>query len=512
MFILLKRILILVPVLLFVLGCFSVESESEEEPAPETAWTIMYYGAGDNDLESSMLQDIQEMKNGFANGQGINLIVLFDRPSDNTYETAGFGENFTKARLYRITQSKTWRLAGGSKFPEITKTSNYDANMADPHTLKQFIEFCKFNYPASKYALIISNHGSGFHKKSLPNSSLLNTTKAMCEDSSHDGDMMYTYEMSSILTSAQSVDLFALDACLMSSVEFAYQFRKHSSNTRFTADYMVASAPNLWGLGFDYKNVFMRLQNKTGNNGTADITLGGNEKYYNPATMTALDFAAVIIEEQRDSIEIELAKNYKESDKQLIRSQSLTCLDLSQVYNVKTAVDTLSKKLTGYKATLETIRGKNAAVPLLHYFNASDLDEWANFPFFDLYNLADAVSNNPSLTSVQTEANAVKTAVNNFVVYSFQGGAYSNFTANNSGVHIFFPDGDRAVTSGGNTYTLWNGLHWYQYSPLVWTVKSPGILENGTGAFAGGGLDWCKGGTQSSVIENWFELLESWYE
>lgn len=127
--------------------------------------TIMYYCDADNNLEPSLLNDIQEMKKGYVNNTNLNLITLVDRSSKYSNDKRVFGENFDDTRLYKIEHNKTQRLNGGNEFPEITLNSNYEANMGDADTLKKFINYCKANYKADKYVLIMSNHGGGAKEK-----------------------------------------------------------------------------------------------------------------------------------------------------------------------------------------------------------------------------------------------------------------------------------------------------------------------------------------------------------
>jgi len=496
----------LIPVLILsLIAVYSCggEERDDSEPPIGTAWTIMYYGDADNNLEEAILADIVEMKASVVDNQGINVIVLIDRIGYIRDEST-LGEDFTDTRLYRITGGKAWRKSGSAQFPEITAKSSYEANMGDAQTLKKFIQFCKANYPASNYALILSNHGGGPMKNKLAPS--LGVTfsssipeKEICYDTTNGGDVLYTAEISDSLTSAESVQLLALDACYMSSVEFAYQFRSDGSNPGFKAEIMVASAPSETGLCFDYKAIFKRLQGGGGDNGTADATLGGNELYYDPVTLTATQFGAVIVEEQRDSTSGD-------------GSQSLTCLDLSKVSNVKTAVDSLSVKLAGggatVKTSVETLRGKYPTANLLHYFAEASESNWISYPYFDIYNLAAAINGSGSFSSaIQNDALNVMTAVDAMVLYSFANSDYNGhgFIEGKSGVHIFFPDGD--YTGGHYSNTHWS--HQYWYNPLAVSA-----LPDIYGHYAYGRLAWCQNGATAydSIVENWFELLDSWYD
>ena len=133
----------------------------------ERCWTIMYYGDADCNLEAAIMNDIAEMKSGYVNDQGLDLVTLVDRHPYSTLangysaDSTTLGANFADTRLFRITNGKAERIGGSSQMPSITTTSSYEVNMGDAETLKSFIEFCKANYPAKNYALILSNHGGG---------------------------------------------------------------------------------------------------------------------------------------------------------------------------------------------------------------------------------------------------------------------------------------------------------------------------------------------------------------
>ena len=491
-------------------GCGGGGGGGGSEPEPETKWTIMYYGDADNNLELDLLIDVQEMKAGFVDGQGVNLIVLFDRIDGESSDSSVFGQNFTDTRLYRITRGNAWRLSGGDEFPEITTGSSYEANMGDAETLRKFITFCKANYPAEKYALILSNHGGGPKKKKASSAKSLSPdlksqTKDICWDDTtyiltHSTDFLYTAEISDTLTSAESVDLLGLDACLMSSVEFAYQFRNDSSNTGFKAGIMVACPPTETGYGWAYDAIFGRLKSGGGNNGTADTTLGGYELYYDPETLTAQDLGAIIVEEQRDSTAGD-------------SSQALTCLDLSKVTAVKDAVDAMAVALAtdSEKDDLETLRGNAPTASLLHYFGETDINEWAYYLFFDLYNLAAAINGSANFSvTVRGDAAAVRDAVDAFVLCSFANSDFSGFTEGKSGVHIFFPDGDCLVSADidnngtDENVNLWYWQDWYNAIDISGEYTDAPL----------GSLAWCSGGATASngTVENWFELLDCWFD
>ena len=456
-------------------------------------WTIMYYGDADSDLESYILNDVAEMESGYVDDQGIDLILIVDRTPGYSGNSIILNSNFEDTRMFRISNGKAERISGGANFSSITTSSTYEANMGDAATLHKFIKSCKAQYPADRYALILSNHGGGakslkYSSESIATGGTRSATKDICYDLTNGQDYLNTAEITDVLTASESVDLFGLDTCFMSSVEFAYQFR--TTNGDFNAGIMVASAPVETGYGWNYTDILKRFKSGT-NNGTVDETLGGYELYYTPSTLTAAQFGAVIVEEQRDSTA---------SDS----SQSLTCLDLSKVAAVKTAVDYLAVALSagGEKTDLENLRGNAPAASLLHYFDASDDYDWLVTPYFDLYNLSDAIGSSSNFSSeIQGYASTVKTAVDAFVLYSFANSYFSGFTADKSGVHIFFPDGDYTATINGSGSLCWDYQWWY---------NSLGLSSYGEY----GKIAWCIDNQNTAVntVGNWFELLDSWFD
>ena len=458
-------------------------------------WTIMIYADGDNNLERYLIDDINEMKRGYIDYQGYKVIVLADRVYGESRDSSAFGEDFTDTRLYKINSGRVTRLNGGAEFPEISTSSNYEANMGDASTLKKFIRFCKVNYPAQKYALILWNHGGGTRGEESSPPEM--TNKAVCWDDTNGKDALYIGEISSVLTSAESVDLLGFDACLMGSVEVAYQFRP--GNGGFNAQVMVASPSNVWAYGWKYDNIFQRLRSGGGESGESDTIVGAklgfsSEKYYDPLTMSAVDLAGVIIEEQFDSVGT-------------LSSQSLSCYNLNKVSDVKYAVDELAKTITTETKwnTLEELRGIKGVTDnnVMHFFNIEDTAEWLEYPFFDLYDLGKAVAGS-SLDTVK--GNAIKTAVENFIIYSFGGTQFISFNGNSfergkNGVHIFFPDGDDHTYSGKRQ---WASQWWY--NPI-----DTGQELTPYGQCLYGKLQFCGSGTQANgIVENWFEMLDKY--
>lgn len=456
--------------------------------------TVMIYCDADNDLEENLLEDIQQMKDGYVDNPNLNVIVLVDRTPDYSEDSIVLGEDFSDTRMYKIEKNKAIRIDGGDKFSEITKTSTYEANMGDANTLKKFIDSCKENYPADKYALIVSNHGGGARDDKLMEQR--KNPKAVCWDDTDDGDCLYTAEISDELTNKESVDILAYDACLMGTAEVAYQYRP--GNESFEANVMVASAPVVWGDGYDYKKIFSRLKAGGGNNGQKDLTLGNREQFFDPSKVTDLQLGAIMVEAQRDSV-----------TKAKINDQSLSCYDLTKIENVKNAVDRMSVSLwkENKKADIESLRGTDRKVTLIHYFTEGSKYEWLDYPYFDLYDLCKKISTSSAFSdNITSQAKDVMKNVDDMIVYSYGGSKFKGFTEGKNGLSILLPDGDKIYkdVAANASYSEWKGQRWYNSIDTT-TLQSD---------FLYGKLSWCKDGQSSEIndVGNWFELLDSWFD
>jgi clostripain len=126
--------------------------------------------------------------------------------------------------------------------------------------------------------------------------------------------------------------------------------------------------------------------------------------------------------------------------------------------------------------------------------------DWLYFPQFDLYDLVRRVAASDTFRPVVRErAGKVAGAMEAFVVSSFGQSRYDGFQPGKNGVYIVFPDG--AAEHKGKRH--WEYFRWY--SPL--DVRK--LDKDSFGLYA-----WCKDGATpgNGVVENWFELLDSWYD
>jgi hypothetical protein len=188
---------------------------SPEAMAQTAQWTFMVYLDGDNNLELSALNDFLEMATVGSNAN-VKILALFDRIAghDSTYD------DWTDTRRGIVNFNDTPDTTWGTSLGEL--------NMGHPQNLIDFVEWGMQNYPASRYAVVLWDHGSGWQKEDQD--SLL--FKSVCDDNT-DGDRLFMRELRQALETIeeneQEPDLLGFDACLMGMVEVAYEIRNQSS-------------------------------------------------------------------------------------------------------------------------------------------------------------------------------------------------------------------------------------------------------------------------------------------
>jgi hypothetical protein len=116
-------------------------------------WTIMLYQDADDEiLEQDIMIDFNEAELVGSSDQ-VNIVSQVDRYR-GAYKGMG---NWTGAKRFYLTPDRNLREIGS---PEVADLG--EVNMADGETLVDFITWAVTNYPARKYALIMSDHGAGW--------------------------------------------------------------------------------------------------------------------------------------------------------------------------------------------------------------------------------------------------------------------------------------------------------------------------------------------------------------
>ncbi len=280
------------------------------DPAPATntnsplaEWTfIVYLDADDNTLEEAALADFLEMASVGSNGK-LNIVVQLDRTP--AYDSS-YGD-WTDCRRFLITKGAT--PADGNEVMDIG-----EVNMGNPATLVNFAEWAISNYPAEKYALILSGHGKGW--------------RGLCWDQTSGDDNINMKELKSALTeitkaNGRPLDLLGFDACLMGMTEVAYEVHDYAA-------VMVASEHAEPSSGWPYDIIFTNvIANPDMNAAQLGNTIVGS--YYElhkeiGYTMAAIDLTRI--------------------DTVVKGLNDLSLAMLSSADNISTSIKTIAKELT----------------------------------------------------------------------------------------------------------------------------------------------------------------------
>jgi hypothetical protein len=197
-------------------------------------WTIIVYSDADDEiLEADLWFDVNEMELVGSNPQ-VNIVVQMDRAVGGF---SGDGD-WTDTRRFYITQDNDLNAINSPVVEYIG-----EADMGDPQTLVDFATWAIQNYPAKKYMLIMSDHGSGWAEgfsdlQSGNRLSLPEITNAIAQVQRSMG--------------GQKFEIIGFDACLMGMIEVFGSLYPYTN-------YMIASEEVEPATGWAYAGWLDRL-------------------------------------------------------------------------------------------------------------------------------------------------------------------------------------------------------------------------------------------------------------
>ena len=251
--------------------------DTPQQPEELADYTVIYYGHGGGNLDVLLMQNIMDFS--FAEEEAyknVNICVqykfsslksmealyeeLAEQVDPNDLEMVNELEGY---KTYYPLASKTMRFVvnraeGNIDDEEIDDdddetpaTLNMDAfygkdnaDIANPDSLTNFINWAASVKPAKKYILILSDHGGGYcPDDDMPQAA--GRTRGVIYDDGH--DTHFTVKSLAQAISAAKVRPAAvyLDACLMNSAEYLFELAP-------LTDYYVGSTFLVPGLGGDY--------------------------------------------------------------------------------------------------------------------------------------------------------------------------------------------------------------------------------------------------------------------
>lgn len=239
---------------LFLASCSGVATQPSKPSEKTKTWTIMVYMAADNNLEGDAIDDINEMENADFD-DSIRIVALLDR-SEKYDQTNG---NWSDTRFLEIQPDSSHSDVIVSKRTDclplgITSEETTELNMANPKTLRTFVEYTKENYVSDCYALIIWGHGNGwrFDAKDDPLLSGSPKARSFAYDEGSAAYMSITSFGDAL--SSLNLDCIAFDTCFGAVFECFYQLKDCST-------WLSGSPDSISSKGMNYTRLLNTFQN-----------------------------------------------------------------------------------------------------------------------------------------------------------------------------------------------------------------------------------------------------------
>ena len=381
----------------------------------EAEWTILLYQDADDEmLEQDILIDFNEAE-VIGSSDEVNIVAQVDR-FDGGYDGMG---DWTSTKRFYVTQDSDLENIGSEELDDLGET-----NMADSQTLVDFIVWAVDNFPAQKYALIMSDHGAGWPGgwNDPDPGGLGPDAVAVAELFGVDG--MWLMELDQALgeardqTGLDKFDLIGFDACLMSQLEVFSAVAPHGR-------YSVASQELEPGVGWAYAGFLQQLTDNPAMSG-ADLAAA--------IVSTYIDGDARVVDDNARRAMLESSFGGSEASAEELASflgqdVTLTAVDLAEIPTVNAAVDNLAAALIAIDP--------NAVAEARAYAQSfeSVFGEEMPSPYIDLFNFIQLVVQFSGDADVTAAAEEVAAALNQAIIAEKHGPERPGAT----GITIHFP-------------------------------------------------------------------------
>lgn len=240
---------------------------------------LLLYSAGNNSLRNYLLEDINELKQGWLPGKGCNDDILLVY----THTPASYGNYKDSATSYLI---RLYSDKEGKAAADTLKTYESGTISASAAQLNEVLTYVKDNFTSGSYGMIFSSHATGYlpagyysdpdsyifsrsmmkraraagvptsvpyiepeHDPSLP------MVKSIGQDLRGPNSSLESYEIE-LSDFAEAIpmklDYILFDACLMGGIEVAYELKGKCRQLGFSQAEVLAD-------GLDYKTLTKHL-------------------------------------------------------------------------------------------------------------------------------------------------------------------------------------------------------------------------------------------------------------
>ncbi len=247
--------------------------------------TVLVYMAGDNDLSPYAFWDLNEMESPYKGARGasqlyLDLVVQADTYGDNgirryhIFQTPGTGRDYVRdvynKRSLGLDQFKENWDFDKVKSPVVEELPERVEGQDHKERFYDFLRWGITKYPSKHYMVIFWGHGQGWAsdpdsitppKRAQNNSEVSGIGRIGGLGFDDKGQFLNLHQLYVVLADIQknvlhrSIDIFASDACLMQSLEVAYELSD-------VTDYIVGSSQIQTFLGFPYRTLIKRFNDQ----------------------------------------------------------------------------------------------------------------------------------------------------------------------------------------------------------------------------------------------------------
>ena len=418
-------------------------------------WLVMLYqDADDKILEKDIDIDLNEAERAGSSDR-VTIVAQIDR-----YRGGFRGDgNWTSAKRFYVTYDPDLNRTGSRELMDLG-----EVNMSDGDTLVDFVQWAMKNYPADKYALILSDHGMGW-----PGGWSDPTARGRGNDNiplaGALGDHLYLNELDRSLAKIQQstgldkFEFIGLDACLMAHIEVFEALQPY-------ARYAVASQETEPAVGWAYASFLKAL--------LAHPEMDGRElgrqvvgSYIRADERIVDDYARADMVGRRGISARQVVQKMGDA-------ATLSAVDLQAMPNLMNALNHLAFALQGADQR-RVAKARTYAQSYTSVFGRN-----ARPSYLDLGNLVQLIQREVRDDAVQQAANEVLTALGQTVVSEVHGRSKGG----SNGMSIFFPASrlysnrvagiqSYAMTANRFAYnSLWDDFLAYHYTGRRFNAKA----------------------------------------
>ncbi|MEW6545545.1 MAG: clostripain-related cysteine peptidase [Bacillota bacterium] len=236
-----------------------------------TLWTVLIYLAGAGGLEPAVSRSLLDLER--ARAEGLDVVVQLARAPQGLARDPGgrpansaFGGKWTGARRYLLRATvgvvrKGRAVATSGRWTLVAERP--DVNMADPHTLYDFVRWGLERASSPYRMVILSGHGVGI-------------LGALTDFANGAVWVMGVNGLARALSLAQAhagkaIDVLVLDACYMNSLEVAYEL---AASDPPAARHLVVPAEISSLEGWPYRKILESLGQRQGSGAAGGCNYG----------------------------------------------------------------------------------------------------------------------------------------------------------------------------------------------------------------------------------------------